>query len=243
MKASTTPAQLFDAVNKAMAKAAARVSASPAGAPAAPITPLARPVPGTTPVAPVSAPAPARLASPQPITAPVSPLSPRPPAQAAPSPSGTSFAQKPAIEVDPEFQAQIRQLFLAGAPGKLTAVREASQAFLQDAGSSMQLPLLADLFGKVHSLTGNAAVAGCTQIAHYASTFEALLQELQQKPKFINDSTARTISIAVEFLETLFLRAAKPAPAAPTTGVCHPVHPQAAGRSEPGLTGAGAGRA
>lgn len=215
MKASTTPAQLFEAVNKAMLKAAARVSAPPAGAPGAPITPLARPTQGTTPVTPISAPAPARLAPPQPMTAPVSPLSPRPPAQSAPAPSGTSFAQKAAIEVDPEFQAQIRQLFLAGAPGKLTAVREASDAFLQDAGSSMQLPLLGDLFRKVHSLTGNAAVAGCTQIAHYASTFEALLQELQQKPKFINDSTARTISISVGFLEMLFERAAEPSPAAP----------------------------
>lgn len=107
-------------------------------------------------------------------------------------------------EVDPEFQAQIRQLFLSSAPGKLSSVRDAATAFVQDQGSSMQLPLLADLFRKVHSLTGNAAVAGCTAIAHFASTFEAFLQELQQKPKFINSSTVRCVARAVETIELLF---------------------------------------
>ena len=79
----------------------------------------------------------------------------------------------------------------------------------------MQLPLLIDLFRKVHSLTGNAAVAGCAQIARHASIFEAFLQELQQKPKFINTSTARTVVKTVEFVELLFQRNNEPALAAP----------------------------
>lgn len=245
MKASTTPAQLFDAVNKAIQKAADRASAPAAPrAPIGPITPLARPL-----AAPLAAPAPAMptLSPPTPLPtpappgqyiAPVSPLLPRPASQTAfgmpgnPVSPPTPAAQAPlasmapssaipgASEVDPEFQAQIRQLFLCSASAKLAAVCDAANAFVQDQGSSMQMPLLADLFRKVHSLTGNAAVAGCGRIAHYASTFEAFLQELQQKPKFINVSTSRSVVMAVAFLEFLFQQAAEPdAPAAASAPV------------------------
>ena len=217
MKASTTPAQLFDAVGKAMEKAAARAGApAPVGV-VAPITPLARPPVGSAPaLAPATAPVTPRPAPVLPGTPganyipPIVPLSPRP-AQSVPStPRVTAPAsvEKPGaasqMDVEPEFQAQIRQLFLTSAPAKLAIVRDAANAFVQDQGSSMQIPLLGDLFRKVHSLTGNAAVAGCSQIANYASTFEAFLQELQQKPRFINASTARTVVKAVEFVEWLF---------------------------------------
>lgn len=214
MKASTTPAQLFDAVNKAMQKAAARMAAA-TSAPAAavgPITPLARPENGSAPAnPPLTAPVPQPKATGPAVIPPVSPLGARPAAgsgfatamtaRAATSPA-TAAAVMP--EVDPEFQAQIRQLFLSSAPAKLSSVRDAATAFVQDLGSSMQLPLLGDLFRKVHSLTGNAAVAGCSAIAHFASTFEAFLQELQQKPKFINPSTTRAVGRAVGAVEALF---------------------------------------
>lgn len=216
MKASTTPAQLFDAVNKAMQKAAARMAAPPA-APVGPITPLSRPGTGLAPAisVPTSATPPVRPASP-PIAPPVSPLAARP---AVSTGSGTTIipvptspsvgpqerlAPAPVAQVDPEFQEQIRQLFLSSAPSKLASVRESANAFVQDQGSSMQLPLLSDLFRRVHSLTGNAAVAGCASIAHFASTFEAFLQELQQKPKFINASTVRTVVRSVDTIEALF---------------------------------------
>jgi CheY-like chemotaxis protein len=244
MKASTTPAQLFDAVNKAMQKAATRAAAPPPppGAPVAPVAPLARSAapagglvgPGT-PIDPLAArppttPPPAAPAAPVPPGSPIKKsLGDQPmfvmPGGAAPAsvpvmpgPAAAPTVEKaavpaPALEADPEFQAQIRQLFMGSAPGKLAAVRDAAHAFVQDQGSSMQLPLLIDLFRKVHSLTGNAAVAGCARIAHYASIFEAFLQELQQKPKFINASTARTVMNAVEFVEFLFKRGDEPAPA------------------------------
>lgn len=215
MKASTTPAQLFDAVNKAMQKAAARATAmSTPAAPAGPVTPLARPdgmspfAPPGSPVAPSLQPRPAAVSP----VAPISPIPPRPAASTGFATTVTARGPAPAQtpgapvmpEVDPEFQAQIRQLFLSSAPGKLASVRDAATAFVQDQGSSMQLPLLADLFRKVHSLTGNAAVAGCSAIAHFASTFEAFLQELQQKPKFINSSTVRCVARAVGTVEELF---------------------------------------
>ncbi len=222
MKASTTPAQLFDAVDKAMQKAAARANTPATPGAVAPIMPLARPGSGTVPnPAPSPTPVAPRPAPPLPGTPgagyipPIVPLPPRLfPQATAPAPAAPPApAPSPQLDVDPEFQAQIRQLFLTSAPAKLAAVRDAANAFVQDQGSSMQIPLLGDLFRKVHSLTGNAAVAGCAQIAHYASTFEAFLQELQQKPKFINASTARTVVKAVEFVELLFQRPPDSAPA------------------------------
>jgi CheY-like chemotaxis protein len=211
MKASTTPAQLFDAVNKAIQKAGARMAA-----PSAPgtipvlVMPAARP-PGAPPPSAISPPALAIRPS-GPLVPPVAPLAPPLPRPATQPPFTAAMASPAQPEVDPEFQAQIRQLFLASAPAKLAAVREAANAFVQDQGSSMQLPLLMDLFRKVHSLTGNSAVSGCTAIAQYVSMFEAFLQELQQKPKFINASTARTVAQSVEFLERLFQH---PEPSAP----------------------------
>jgi len=225
MKASTTPAQLFDAVDKAIQKAAARKAAAP------PTTSAPQAVPAIPPVRPLVPPGPVlgvqtvlkpSSVAGQSLIPPVTPLSPRSLPQptvtvaaSAAQPSSPQSSEKPAatsLQVDPEFQAQIRELFLKGAPAKLGAVREAANIFVQDQGSSMQIPLLSDLFRRVHSLTGNAAVAGCTQIAHYASTLEAFLQELQQKPKFINDSTARTVMVSVAVFEALFQYADRSVP-------------------------------
>jgi CheY-like chemotaxis protein/HPt (histidine-containing phosphotransfer) domain-containing protein len=236
MKATTTPAQLFDAVNKAVQKAAARGSAParPTGANVLAIAPLvspSTPPPDLPPQgAPVTSPTPRSPAASVAFGLPASagkalgdqPLfvipgdpDPAPPPSPPAPPAPMDKAPAVVLEADPEFQAQIRQLFVGSAPGKLASVRDAASAFVQDQGSSMQIPLLGDLFRKIHSLTGNAAVAGCAQIAHHASIFEAFLHELQQKPKFINASTARTVVKSVEFVELLFQRSDKPAPAAP----------------------------
>ncbi len=232
MKASTTPAQLFDAVNKAMQKAAARLAAPlpPAASSVASFSPLANPATNMAP--PLALPPQAAAAAALRPAAPayIAPIVPLPPRATPASVSGTSTASNvvplPSTpEVDPEFQAQIRQLFLGSASAKLAAVREAANAFVQDQGSSMQFPLLVDLFRKVHSLTGNAAVAGCRAIANFASTFEAFLQELQQKPKYINASAARTVVKSVDLIESLFTAPGdespssfKPAPVLVVTG-------------------------
>jgi CheY-like chemotaxis protein len=210
MKASTTPAQLFDVVSKAIQKSAARMAAPEAAT--GPATPVAQPA-SNTPTAAAPAMAAPRIpqpAAPIPGRPVVSPLPSRPPTQppfVIAGQSGAAPGLHTQREIDPEFQAQIRALFLSSAPAKLSGLSEAAAAFVNDQGSSMQLPLLTDLFRRVHSFTGNAAVAGCAAIAQYASTLEAFLQELQQKPKFINDSTVRTVSNSVKFLETLFQHA------------------------------------
>ena len=206
MKASTTPAQLFDAVNKAITKAALRVAAAtPGGSTTMDIVnPLLRPD------APVIAPAPAAVR-------PAAVLQPPPPssvAHAAPAPAAfasvstgnTGIVERSVIQAsaDPEFQAQIRQLFLSTSGPKLTSIRTLATACLQNGDAMPQSNLLNELFRKIHSMVGNAALAGCDAIAHFSSQFEALLQELLQQPDFINVSTRRTIGQAVDHLELHF---------------------------------------
>src|SRR6185503_5457254 len=130
------------------------------------------------------------------------------PARAATSPTATPVPQRGTAyftvserttspihaEADPEFQAQIRQLFLSSSASKLGSIRNLATAFVQGDSAMQQATLLTELFRKIHSMTGNAALAGCRQIAEFASTFEALLQELLQQPAFVNASTRRTVA-------------------------------------------------
>jgi CheY-like chemotaxis protein len=176
-----------------------------------PSVPAVQPLPNAT--APVSADQP-WLAIPPSAPASASLVEVRVPANPAPevappaakpgTPSSGDSASGPVI--DPEFQAQIRQLFVAGAPAKMELVRGMVTA-LPPSSQAAESGQLTELFRKVHSLTGNAAVAGCPAIAHHASTFEAFLQELQQKPRFINASTLRTIQSGLDFVSLLFQHA------------------------------------
>ena len=146
------------------------------------------------------------------VLPPPTPVATSAPASAALPESAPAPASGPSPAVDPEFQAQIRQLFVTGATAKLEAVRSTAQALAQENGEGVSEKVL-DLFRKIHSLTGNAAVAGCPAIAYYASTFEAFLQELQQKQRFINASTVRTIFKGIDFVALLFQHAlAEPPP-------------------------------
>jgi PleD family two-component response regulator len=113
-----------------------------------------------------------------------------------------------------EFKAQVLQLFITHSAAAMQAITALATAFVTDEGSSEQLTQLNELFHKVHSITANAAIAGCVAVAHFASTFEAFLKELQHKAKFINPSTLRTVANSVNFLAVLLDQAAQPAPAA-----------------------------
>ena len=96
MKASTTTAQLFDAVGKAMQKAEARMSGVAPGAVAiGPITPLARPATGMAPALPMppQAPTAPRLAASS-FNPPISPLPLR---QSVASGFGTTAASSPGL--------------------------------------------------------------------------------------------------------------------------------------------------
>ena len=65
---------------------------------------------------------------------------------------------------------------------------------------------LQELYRRIHTLTGNAGIAGVLPIAQMADALEALLKEIYEKPKNINASTLRTVAAAIDFLGLLFER-------------------------------------
>ena len=60
------------------------------------------------------------------------------------------------------------------------------------------------LFKKLHSLTGNAGLAGLARVAQLCSALEALVQELEQNPEKVNSSVRRSIAQAFDVLPSLF---------------------------------------
>jgi PleD family two-component response regulator len=83
-------------------------------------------------------------------------------------------------------------------------MRSSLQILTKAENEQGRLRQLHELYRRIHALTGNAAVAGCTLIAQMADAFEALLKELHEKPANINASTLRTVAMAVDFMGTLF---------------------------------------
>jgi CheY-like chemotaxis protein len=67
-----------------------------------------------------------------------------------------------------------------------------------------RLKQIQELYRRTHSLSSNAGIAGAAEIALVADALEALLKELQDKPKNINTSTLRTVAAVVDFMAPLF---------------------------------------
>ena len=141
-------------------------------------------------------------------------------AYAQKSPSGTTYfvvRSQLVAEPDTEFQAQIRELFLAGSGARLENIRNIAAAFVQAETDSQRTTYLEGLFRMVHALAGNAGLAGCALIAQFATTFETLLKELRDQPLFLNGSTLNTVARSVESLEGMFVSPEElDAPAAPS---------------------------
>ena len=83
------------------------------------------------------------------------------------------------MEPDTEFHAQIRELFLNTSAARLETIRELAGAFVQAQDDALRAQQLETLFRKIHGLAGNAGLAGCTTLAHFATTFEVLLKDLR----------------------------------------------------------------
>lgn len=130
------------------------------------------------------------------------------PAPAAKPPSGTTYfvvRSQLVAEPDTEFQAQIRELFLAGSGTRLENIRNMACAFVQDEDDTQRATHLEGLFRMVHAMAGNAGLAGCGMIAQFASTFEVLLKELRDQPVYLSGSTLNTVARSVEALEAMFI--------------------------------------
>ena len=183
MKASTTPAEVIDAVNKVL------FHSTPQGLAAAPRAKLA---PTSSPLANRPGAAAPRILHNQ-MT----------PGASHPASGSLRPGVMPKAEADPEFQAQIRQLFLKSSEARLASLHKSALVCAAASGNSEQSALMDDLFRQVHALVGNAAVAGCMHVAQVAGAYEAFIQALQQQPRFLNRSTLRTLTFSTESLQHL----------------------------------------
>lgn len=98
---------------------------------------------------------------------------------------------------------EAREAFLQSIPTEFTDLRMISQEFAQDPAAAGRDGNLHEFCRRAHHLSGAAGLAKCQHIALLSGALEALLFELGEKPQFINPSTTRTITAAVEFLGTL----------------------------------------
>jgi CheY-like chemotaxis protein len=131
-----------------------------------------------------------------------------PPVVATPA----ALAATAALNADTDFifQAGLRDNFIGNLPATLIALRTSLQRLAKAEGETARIEEIYALYRRVHALGGNAGVAGLIQIAHMASALEALLKELQEKPKNINSSTLRTVAAAVDFIGFLFQHGTQP---------------------------------
>ncbi len=114
------------------------------------------------------------------------------------------------ISDDAEFQADLQKTFLENLPAALTALRAGMMALVKADTEVAKLKQVYELYRQVHTLNGNAGLAGLSLVAHMASAIEALLKEIYEKPKNLNPSTTRTIASAVDFLGLLFEKGTQP---------------------------------
>jgi CheY-like chemotaxis protein len=98
---------------------------------------------------------------------------------------------------------EAREAFLKNAPAEFTDLKMISQVFAQDPAAAGRDGNLHEFRRQAHHLSGAAGLARCHHIALLSGALEALLFELEEKPQFINPSTTRTVTAAVEFLGTL----------------------------------------
>ncbi len=129
----------------------------------------------------------------------------RTPHAAAPTSAPAQPAK--AADADSEFQAELRSSFRADLPAILAALRALLQGLIKAENDEVRLKRIRELYHRIRALTGNAGVAGIPQIARMSDGLEALLKELEEKPKQITASTLRTVALAIDFLGLLFDRA------------------------------------
>jgi DNA-binding response OmpR family regulator len=111
---------------------------------------------------------------------------------------------------DEAFQEQLRNDFISDLPNTLVSLRTILQALSRSDNEAARLKQIEALYRQTHSLSSNAGIAGAADIAILADALEALLKELQEKPKSINVSTLRTTAAAVDFMGILFKNVSSP---------------------------------
>ena len=126
---------------------------------------------------------------------------PRPASSPPPAPPSSTVPSK---DPDAEFQADLRKSFNQELPGTLAGLRTLLQGLIKAQNDAIRLQHLQGLYRRIHALTGNAGVAGIPQVVRMSDALEALLKELQEKPKHVNASTLRTVASGIDVLGILF---------------------------------------
>ncbi len=115
----------------------------------------------------------------------------------------------PATEQTAAPAPELRQNFLNAAPQLTKELQEMLNAFLLR--GSGDLSRVVELEQKVKLLAAQAAVDGFPLIAHMATTLDALLKDLSDRPQAITPSARQTITDGVMCLTALFALAEQPA--------------------------------
>jgi CheY-like chemotaxis protein len=102
------------------------------------------------------------------------------------------------------FRLEIRQEFLKRVPQFQMDLRERVGALVRSKSTNEQLTLLKEFNVSISSLVGLAGITGYTRIAHLAGAMEALIKDLQRKPKQMTSSVLRSIAHASDCLNILF---------------------------------------
>jgi CheY-like chemotaxis protein len=124
--------------------------------------------------------------------------------------AGASKTVALASNDDENFQADLQKTFLENLPATLTSLRAGMMALVKADTEVLKLKQVYELYRQVHTLNGNSGIAGLSLVAHMSSAIEALLKEIYEKPKNLNQSTTRTIAAAVDFLGLLFEKGTHP---------------------------------
>ncbi|MEN9575679.1 MAG: hypothetical protein RL514_3534 [Verrucomicrobiota bacterium] len=111
---------------------------------------------------------------------------------------------------DDAFQSEVRRQFIKTSPQMLVDVRQRLQAVVKSEADVAYLrwleeraQLLREMYRTLHSLTGEAGLAGFKQVAQLSSALEAFLRELTEAPQNANSSSLRTFAHAMDFLARL----------------------------------------
>ncbi|MGA2541630.1 MAG: response regulator [Verrucomicrobiota bacterium] len=171
--------------------------------PAPPAATPGIPAPTPTPVfSGVRVPVAPKFSTASPAAAPPPPKAPEPaaPEEESPEPAAPDFGS----DATSTFRLEIRQEFLKRVPQIQMDLRERVGALVRSKSTTEQLTLLQGFSTSISSLVGLAGVTGFSRIAHLAGAMEALIKDLQKKPRQMTSSVLRTIAHASDCLNVLF---------------------------------------
>ncbi len=94
---------------------------------------------------------------------------------------------------------------MAGLPSFISGFKELHATLLATTDAGRRLACLRELGGSASRLAGTAGAVGCPMIARLTEAYNALFQELHDRPASISASTVRTSVQALELLEKLTL--------------------------------------